>query len=305
MKMYPIIVRSAGLDNTLDPISIEYSVDKGVASLSMAVNVVVTDAGRIERRPGKKLIRAGNYHSLYAGSNVDSFVIMELAGDGNLMRMNSDYSLIGLRDGLTKFKRMDFIRVVNRFYYTNTCENGFVGEDGISHPWPVYIGDDKTTRKFSPAPVGKHLGFFIGRLFVAVGDTLYWSEEFEPGLFDMENNFIKYRSEILMVKSVDEGLFVSDEEDTYFVAGRDPVEFDNKVVLPYPSIEWGDPTNYIKSTSAGFDVNGNTALWVSAKGIVAGLPDGTANLTDDKIDFPDAIQACSVLYNNKLFYTLR
>jgi len=305
MKLVPVIVRASGINNKVDPGSIGYDLDNGIADLATAVNVVITDKHRIERRQGRNKIADGEFHSIYSHASNFTAVIKELSTEAALMRVNKDYSLTGLRDGLTKDKRTAFVRAGFWYYYCNGVENGVVKEDGLSYIWPTYDAPTVFTRSFSPAPVGDHLAFFSGMILVSVGDTIYRSEPHEPGLFDLEQ-FNRFTSKVLMIKPVLSGVFVSTEEETLFLPGTDPQEWESIPVLPYPALEWSEATDYIPATRLGIDMKGNVALWVSKKGVIAGLPSGDViNLTEDKIVFEESTKAASMLYKDKIVYTMR
>jgi len=305
VNIVPVITRSSGLNNKSEAGTITYDTQNGVSDLASAVNVIVTDAGRIERRRVKKRVIEGEFHSIYSHASDFTAVIQENTNDAALMRINPDYSLTGLRSGLTKDKRTSFVRAGAWYFYTNSKENGVIKEDGLSYSWPSYEVDERKTREFSAAPVGSHLAFFSGCIFVTVGDTVFRSEQYEPGMFDLES-FNRFSSRVIMIKPVMSGMFVSTETETLFLPGTEPAEWSSTPVLPYPAIEWSESTDYVQASRLGFDMSGNCALWFSEKGVIAGLPSGDiVNLTEEKMVFPSATKAASLLYKDKLIFNMR
>ena len=305
MSEVSVIYRTTGLNNLLEPGAIPADHETGVSALATAVDVVITDALKIERRRPIKQVIAGDFHSGYCHASPLAVCVQEITGQAALMRINPDLTLTGLRDGLTKNRRMSFVRAGQWHYYTNGRENGVIKEDGLSYIWPTYDIPEKVTGELSAAPVGDKLAFLSGRIFVVVGDTIYWSLPHEPGLFDLEW-YSRFKSRILMIKPVLAGMFVSTETETFFLPGIDPEEWSQVPVLPYPAKEWADATDYIQASRLGIDATGNAAVWFSENGVIAGLPSGgVANLTEKEIVFPEVETAAGLIYNNKFIYTMR
>lgn len=305
MSEVNILNRCAGLNNRIDPSAIPVDHETGATDLTSAVDIIITDAHKIERRPTRKKLIDGSFHSGYSHAADLSLVVQENTSDAALMRFNPDETLTGLRSGLTKNLRMAYVRAGFWYYYCNTKENGVVKEDGLSYAWPSYDPPTEVTRELSPAPVGGKLAFLSGRIFVVVDDTIYWSLPHEPGLFDLER-FVRHTSKVLMIKPVLGGMFVSTERETLFYTGVDPEQWDSIPVLPYPAIEWSDSIDYLQTSRLGVDMRGNSAFWFSENGLIAGLPSGDViNLTEDKMIYPESTEAAALLFHDKLIYTMR
>lgn len=286
-----IYTGATGLNTVFDPVRIPFSADTGVTGLSVAVDITLDESGRAGRRPGFSLATAGEFHSLFCDGR-DGFVIKERENDAAIMMIApGDYSLSGVRDSLTKNLRMSFCQVNNQTFYCNGSENGVV-ENGISFPWPTgeYIGGE-TSRHFSPAPVGDKLAWHKSRMFIAEGPVVWWSELFRYDLYDKARCLFQFPSRVLMIKPVDAGLFISDENNTYFYQFDNPEKVqDIRTVANYPALEWSDATGYIEGSEIGLD-QGLCALWASIDGACMGTAQGGfINLNKDNVVYDKTVR---------------
>lgn len=74
-----------------------------------------------------------------------------------------------------------------------------------------------------PAPAGRLLTMWRGRVLVADGGVLWASKPYQWELFDRRRDFKQFTSDITMLITVDDGLYVGTEEAMYFLQGG---EFD-------------------------------------------------------------------------------
>jgi len=127
-------------------------------------------------------------------------------------------------------------------------------------------------------------------MLVSKENVLWWSEPYNFGLFDMAVSFVQFYTKIVMLAKVNGGLFLSTEKNTYFLAGRDPGQWQAQKVAGYPAIEW---TNTIAEASdIGAELPGQYAVWVSREGVILGAPDGNiVNLNKRKIIYPETVKS--------------
>jgi hypothetical protein len=300
MDLIPLFRSSSGLMTTVDPVRIPYDPETGVTALSRAVNITHDKTGRPIRRRGYTIKQSGLFHSLFCDGG-DCFV-----GSGPyLYRVGTDYSLQQLRGALSGAK-ISYLQYNEETYYANGFQNGVI-RDGVSYSWPVgaYEGPD-TIRQFSGAPVGQHLAYFNTRWYISVDSVLWVSEPYAPGLFDKARGFIQFDSHIRMIKPVDTGIFISDSNNTWFFAGKDYTDFEQRLVAPYPALEWSEAIDYINAADLGLEIVGRCALWGSQEGAIIGSPDGRAiNITEDKIVYPNiGAQGASLLRNKHFIHSM-
>jgi len=296
--MNPIIVfaGATGLNTVADPVRVPFQ-KNGITDLQAAVNVSIDKTLRVNRRRGLNLLQAGSYHSLFCDGG-DAFVC---SAAGAIYRIGPDLSLQGVRSGLTAGARVSFVQVGDYTYYANGHERGRI-KDGVSYAWAegTYTGPT-TNRQFFGPMSGHHLAWAFSRMFIAEDNAVWWSEPYNNDLFNLAESFAPFNTKVLMVKPVDDGLFVSTSKNTYFLAGKKPREFVAQKVAPYPAIEWSDATAYVPGADVGLKDPRLCALWASPEGAILGTAGGSIiNLNKDKIVYPETGQkgfGCLIGYN--------
>jgi len=295
MKSVSLLRKTTGLNNISDPVTLQYNFDTGVGELSTAYNVDVEDAGEIKRRKGfATTARTENSHSMFCEGGDCLFV----AGTA-LYKLNPDKTRTGLRSGITNGLRMNYVQVNDSIYYTNGIEIGYI-LDNTAYVWYAKTYEGPTTfKRFSNPPVGSCLGYHNGRIYIGVGKAVWYSEPYAFGWFDMARSYFSFSSEVRTIRGVSNGLYVSDEFNTYFLSGKSPDEFQRVVVDTNPIIKGTDyPIDLSRVGDSGQKSVG--AVWTSSVAICLGAENGSVtNLTGNKLVFPSSNFGCGVVYNNK------
>jgi len=106
--------------------------DFDTSDLEVALNVDLNDKGVVSRRKGfGTAVLAGSYHSLWSGAGVCLAVT-----DTSLKRILPGYTATTLRSNLTAGRRMAYVGVGARAYYSNGVDTGVV-ENGASRSWGI------------------------------------------------------------------------------------------------------------------------------------------------------------------------
>lgn len=289
LKPITIIKNITGLNTVDKPYELPRDDQALTSALQYAVDVVVNRAMRLERADGYELKTAlTDGHSLFGRDNSETVV----AQGSELHLVDSDCNLSLLKTGLSG-NYLDYVYHGNSIYYCNGTQTGTI-HNGVAYDWQVgsYSGPN-TDRPFqSTIPPFDHIAEHFGHIVGSMGPYLFASELGDPGLF-YALNMIQFATPIRMIISVAEGLYVSDQEFTWFLRGSSPSNFvqGNAPVLPYPAIEWSAARQQVKGLKIGLETPGMCALWNSPEGPVAGLPDGTAiNLVDEMVIYPPDMQ---------------
>ena len=139
------------------------------------------------------------------------------------------------------------------------------------------------TRFKHQMPAGHMMAYHQQRLYVAVDNTVYYSEPYNYGLTDLTKNFIMLPGRVTLMATEPQGMFLSAKGDkTYHVSGQDPDQFSMVVKADYAAIE---------NTAARIDqevlgeggAGGESWIWASERGLCAGIIGGSMrNLTKNK-----------------------
>lgn len=207
---------------------------------------------------------------------------------------------------LTVPMSLDADVVAKRFYMTTPNEEvlyhvGTLDDNDGSALVPTAADIDAMnepldTQFMGPPPAGQLVAYYKGRMFVAVGDTLYPSEPFAYELFD-PRNYIQLDAPITMLAPLEDtsgsGLFIGTTESTGVLLGEVPGEFKYAARADYGVVQgalaYVDGTLYMEgSTSARL-----LPMWLGREGICIGLPGlEITNLTRERFTFTtDAIGA--------------
>lgn len=298
-EITPIFAGSDGLNTVVDPVRIPFDPAKAIVSFGATLNTKVDRTGRPSRRDGYADISLGATHSLFCDKGPCVFV-----QDGSLYQLLSDNSTVEHEASI--LSRLSYAQVGQVLYYASPTNRGLVSE-GSRAPWPDPGPSYDTNRIFSRLPDGvTHIMFYAGRMWASVDKFLFYSEPYAFSFFDMARSYLPFDSTIRMIKPVKTGFFVSTDTETSFISGGNPKEFDRRLVMPYPALEWSEAIDLISGYDAGIDEPGLCALWISTQGACIGTPSGVAiNLTADKVIYPQtAPRGASLLRGFEFIQTM-
>lgn len=164
------------------------------------------------------------------------------------------------------------------------------------------LGRALTTQLLSPMPAGRAAAFTCGRLFVAVGNAVCWSEPLQYGLTNIETNYAAFSADVAMIVAASpaaqsQGVFVGTGATTYFLRGTDTDEFINTIAYHAGAV----PGSAVLVSGAFFEddtiPNVPVPVWVATNGAVcAGLPDGSVKpLTEGRFAMSTGDRASSLV----------
>lgn len=287
---------STGLNTKAAPHRITFNPETGISDLVSAVNVDVESNKQISRRKGYETsVRTESTHSLYSDGNNCLYISGQ-----SMYRLNRDFSRTGIRSGLTDGAVMEFCSVGDKVYYTNGFENGYV-KGNISYVWEgsSYVGPT-TYRTFSNPPVGTILEWFNGRMYIVQGKTIWYSEPFAYNWYSLSDSFLQFASNVIMLRTVTDGIYVGTDNEVFFLGGVAPKEFTWQKVSSVPVIK-GTALRCDAGDFGDGSLTGKAVCWNSQSGIFLGVDGGKVkNLTKEKIEsFPRALQGTSTIFENK------
>jgi len=124
------------------------------------------------------------------------------------------------------------------------------------------LGGRCPTLLLTPMPAGNIVRELNGRLLVAAGSMLYYSEPYAHALTNPARNYIPFPAPISMIESCQTGFFVAADQ-TYWVGG-DVADTNLDPVLPFGAVP----------NTSGQSADENIAYWMSTRGMIRGTPDG-------------------------------
>lgn len=145
-----------------------------------------------------------------------------------------------------------------------------------------------TTLHYRPMPPGDIVRYHKGRLLVASGNTLFYSQPYATGLYDPTRGYIPFPEPITMVAPVQSGVFVSTDK-TYFLAGDDIEKSEVIERLPFAAVFGTD-------TRSEHD---ESVWWYSEHGTVQGTPEGEVEVVNFRNVVPTQAQSGASLYREQ------
>ena len=163
----------------------------------------------------------------------------------------------------------------------------------------TYAGDTSEfslkcpTMWLSPAPVCQLIGFYRGRLYVALDSVLWYSLPYGYELFDLVTNYIQFDSRITILAPVHDGIWVGTQKKVAFLSGEDGPKLQYVEKLTCGATE-GTQQKIQDTNKDGQEL----WAWIfhTDDGVVIGTDGGVfKNLTEARYDNPTAIKGASLL----------
>lgn len=133
------------------------------------------------------------------------------------------------------------------------------------------LGARCQTLLLEPMPAGSIVRHSNGRLLVAVGNLLCYSEPFANGLFRPSKNYIPFSAPVTVVEPCGFGVFVVADK-TYWLDG-DLAQARLVTQLSYGAVP---------HSGGVVPTDSNTVFWISTRGLVFGTADGNVRNAQEK-----------------------
>jgi hypothetical protein len=283
------MMRFSGLNNVDDSIRLRQD-ESGAWPLVTAENIIIDNTGRLKQRAGyTNKVSLVNTHSLWANEDDCFFVYQD-----KLYKLNIDYSYTLIRSGLMAGMRLSYARANNKVYYSNGSQIGYIDSTYTDNA----IANPSITFKY-PLPAGKFIEFYKARLYSAKDTILSYSDVLAD-YYDNRINVFQFPSNIKMVLAVDNGVYVSDSDKIYFMAGQSPFEMTLQEVYSYSTIPYTGikvDAHYIGAGGVG-----TYGMWTSIKGVCIGDSNGNViNITDKRYSMSTYGEGASLFDNTSGF----
>lgn len=292
--------RSLGLMTADAPNILPFNPETGEVALQAAVNVTHRGReGRLGMRRGTVQQVTGNMHSIFCDGG-PCFFAEDRTLDTAIYNLSPDFGAMGLRSELAKGRWISWTRSGEDYFYCNGRQNGFIREM-VSYPWPDQSAAStfKTSHQYSPAPLGRHIAVGHGRMWIAMGNYVYYSEPFAFGRFDLARCHFGFKSETIMVLPVAGGVFISDRSSIWFYSGRNPSEMEAIKRSDFPVTERAVSIDKAICREAGVEGEGKCHYLVTVEGLFAATDDGRLEpITVGRVAYPDDLSQGSVLLHD-------
>lgn len=149
---------------------------------------------------------------------------------------------------------------------------------------PPAMGAGCQTLLLQAMPPGGIVRFTGGRLLVASGALLIYSEPFMPGLWRPGKNYIPFSAPITVVEPCGDGVFVVADK-TYWLAGEIS-QTGLTEVLPYGAVPHSGGRDFARP---------DACFWVSDRGLVLAAPGAAKNVQEEQLALAGGAVGASVL----------
>lgn len=303
-KPITIFKASAGLNVKVDPVRLIFDPKTGITALQAAYNIEHDQTGRPSRRKGYDATDiTGDCHSLFCQEGAALVAI-----GTSLCLVNPDLSGYRALATVTEGARVSYALVADTIFWVNGFEKGFV-RAGVNNAWVMgdYYGPT-SFRTLSDPPIGTIVAAFGGRMYIAAGPALFYSDAYSLNAFDLARGFLPFEAQVVMVRPVTGGMFVGTDKGAYFLNGTGPTRFQLIKVSNSPVIKGTDLE--VDFAEIGFEEllqnrTGKGVIWTSTAGIFLGTADGQAfNVTKDKLTEQSAAEGAAQIINGNYVVTL-
>lgn len=198
----------AGINNVDDSTTLIDRSRGMIIPLIQAENVDLHKDGHLSRPHGYTKVISGDY-DVWANDSICLAV-----NNGNLVRINSDYTTTLLMSGIGDYA-MAYETVYDdtgmRIYFTNGMIIGKI-KNGVAS----LLGETTEELK-SVLPPGNMLKYFFGRLYLIKGKIIYVSDILNKEIYDRRWGFKQFETTITMFEGLDDGVYVSDSEAVFYM----------------------------------------------------------------------------------------
>jgi hypothetical protein len=191
--------------------------------------------------------------------------------------------------------------------YVTDCngETLFLKRSVVNGSSQVVIGAaGHTTRTLDtlwlkPLPPGHIVAYYNGRLWVASGRMLYWSDALRYGYYDPTRNYIRFDDDVSLLAPSSEGssggLFIAAGKRTYYMEGDDPKKMRRTIVYPHGAVVGSQV--FARGTIFGGEQASRMPVWVASNGVFcAGSASGSVTpLTEASYTAPSSSRGASIL----------
>lgn len=233
-----------------------------IAGLTEATNVDVLETGAVTRRAAWAQIDDTPAHSLFEH---DGRVLGVSGGEVGVLDAN----------GFTPFAPvagpLSWTVLNGEAVFCDHTDVRVVRGD-VVEALPFVSREDEAELLLSPLPGGQQIEYWAGRLVVARGNSLLFSEPLRYGAHDPMRGFIQFEERIYWFAPLDSGIFVGLRNSVRWLAGTSPGDMQQARV---GGKSWRGACAVVTTEHMGPEMQADrVALWMTPAGFAVGLPGG-------------------------------
>lgn len=119
----------------------------------------------------------------------------------------------------------------------------------------------------SRPPAGGYLAEYMGRIWIANGSVLWFTDSKSPHWVFQESGYFQFDAPIVLLAAVNDGLFVGTAQDVSFMQGTSPSEMVRKSVWLRGAVESSSPVK-IPSDILSQQPLGQSCAWIDLDGVL-------------------------------------
>lgn len=292
-----------GLRNTVGPERLAPD------ELARGKNIDIDNAGQPRRRRGYEKKVSGNCHSLFTSAENRVYVVK----DGTLGLLDFAYNFDPLLPEIGEYP-LSYVQIAAEIYFSSATRSGKLLGGTIPTQWgheeapgrwlspvvnPTPLLPQVRGKLLGKPPLATALAYWNGRIYLASGRALWATELYLYDYVDKTKNFKYFESDIQVIGSVTDGIYVGTKDGIYFLSGQFN-EMKRITLSSYGAIsgslvyvpaELVNPNVPDEATAP----SKNAVVFLTTSGLVAGLDGGELmNLTQDEYLFPNADSAAAL-----------
>jgi hypothetical protein len=297
-----------GMHNTVNPERLDPN------ELAVGLNIDIDDRQQAHRRRGFHKALSGVFHSAYTLADGRVIVVK----DGTLVLVHPNFSTVALQAGMG-LEPVAYAQVAENVYFTSLAVSGRLNTTTLQvSPWgaevsagqwisPVVNPTDTLAqvrgRLLGAPPLASDITYWNGRIYLAHGRVLWATELYLYNYVDKTKNYKYFETEIQVVGSVTDGIYVGCEDQIWWLEGT----FNEMKRIPLmsaraiPGSLVTVPADLVNPQVPQDQYTGskNAVVFMTDRGLVAGLDNGQLfNLTWTEYQFPN-MQSGAALFRQQ------
>lgn len=303
MKEYKLYSNTLGINREITSESVLYNKNTGYVYMKDLVNMNIDVNGKVSSRPSFDVIK----DDLAIDCIYDTGENLLLLSSGTLKE--SDYDLTTITDVAIGLGTNFYATTVDgTTYYSDGVTTGYY-KNGICAAWELSSYPDREdSRILSPPPAGKFIKLYNGRIYLASGNTLWFTEALNYFAVDKSRNFFQMDGEIDFIESLPDGIIVGTAKGIYLLSGDGPDKFVKRKLVNCRNLKGSSVAvaafsmNDEKRISEAFNEYG--VIVTTTIGILFCSHDGSVKTITKKwiVDDIDFSEEATSLYLDRTYY---